>query len=59
MTQPECSVIVPVHATRSITRGCLDVFAQQHAVGYEMIVVDGSGDSTPELLAEYEQMTVV
>ncbi len=63
MTQPRCSIIVPIFRRPSLTRQCLNTLFRRapRAVAIEVIAVDdASGDITPRLLADFgERVRVV
>ncbi len=56
---PMISVIVPVYNVEKYLRGCLDSVLNQTFTDFEVICVnDGSTDSSPEILAEYQKKGV-
>ena len=62
LSQPSCTVVVPVYNRASVTRQCLNtLLAHPPTVPLDIVVVDdGSRDLTPHLLADYgDQIRVV
>ncbi|MCR4407758.1 MAG: glycosyltransferase [Anaerolineae bacterium] len=54
MTPPLCSVIIPAYNSEATIRACLNsVLHQETDAPYEIIVVDSSQDSTPDLVREH------
>jgi GT2 family glycosyltransferase len=55
MSQPRCSIIVPVFNQAPATRRCVDSLLERRAsIPHEIVVIDdASSDETPALLAEY------
>jgi GT2 family glycosyltransferase len=53
VTQPRCSIVIPVHGRAGLTRRCLEaILSAAPRTPFEIIVVDdASEDATPELLA--------
>jgi GT2 family glycosyltransferase len=63
ITDPICSIVIPVHNHAALTQQCLDSLLVGHGSEppFEIVVVDdASTDDTPELLVSYgEQIRVV
>lgn len=54
--QPKISVIIPVYNTEEYLRQCLDSVVNQTLRDIEVICVDdGSADSSPEILRQYQE----
>jgi len=53
VTEPRCSIVIPVHGRAGLTRRCLEaILSAAPRTPFEIIVVDdASEDATPELLA--------
>jgi glycosyltransferase involved in cell wall biosynthesis len=52
---PTISVIVPSYNSASTIRNCLESIIGQHTkLSYEVIVVDSSTDTTPEIVGEFD-----
>lgn len=56
MAKPKVSIIVPVYNVEKYLEKCLDSLAMQTLKDIEIIIVnDGSTDSSPEIIKQYEE----